>query len=347
MKYIIEKIRRCFHVIVCFVFVEGMGGSLIFASTCHNIFSTGRKGIDYSIYHPSVIRIEAEGQKKIPSEDIIRTLNYMLADDSLVDTVEPIIYQLRWVQKTKGTKYFEQLMNLFSMVSALYKTESKYVKDLIKYMYLSKTFEQNLIDILDIMNEYNQVNGWFLGDACSSVVVSHNVLLTAAHCIFNRVSIGARVDKDHFVDATAFFHELAVVGSSKKFLYDVGVLVFPEHTFDKFIPLRVRSPKDLDVDGIYGAIGIDIHGVKKWGDVIIEREEEGYLASQNSPFRSSHGESGGPLINSKGEIVGLISSVVQDESGRQYDMYVSILTESNYSFLQSLVRKGIKIEGIR
>ena len=345
MKSTIKRNIICFHALFSFVFIELSLTPLIYGSNCNNLFNNYEHGIDYALYHPSVVRIQSEGQKKVDPSDIIRALNYMLADDTLVDTVEPIMYQLRWVQKKKGNRYFEHLMNFFSMVPALYRDVPGYVEELIKYMYLSKTFEQNLRDVLEVINGYNRTDSWLYGGNCSAVVVSSNVLLTAAHCIFNRVAIGAFVD-GKIVDANLFYHELAVMGSKQKFLFDVGVLIFPEHTFDNYLPLRVKSPYDLREDKMYGAIGIDAAGVKNWGQVNVEKKGGIYLASQSSPFRPSQGESGGPLINSRGEIVGLISGEAEDDSGKLYDMYVDLLSEANYSFLQGLVRQGIKINGI-
>lgn len=141
------------------------------------------------------------------------------------------------------------------------------------------------------------------------------------------------------------------MASSKKFFFDVGVLIFPDHTFDNLIPLKVKDPS-LGDDKVYGAMGINTDGIgenKRWGDVVILNKDKVFLSSQErSSFLSAHGNSGGPLINNKGEVVGIISGAGINEFGDTFDMYSSLLLEENYSFLQNIVRQnGIKIKGIQ
>ena len=97
---------------------------------------------------------------------------------------------------------------------------------------------------------------------CSSSVISHNTLLTASHCLTSVVyrdngkrkkgEISVRLPSGKTLKAKEFyinetFFDLDESGKdedvSKANSYDVGIVVFEDHTFDGITPLKISNRK--------------------------------------------------------------------------------------------------------
>ena len=98
-------------------------------------------------------------------------------------------------------------------------------------------------------------------ESCSSSVISHNTLLTAAHCIKDAINtedgtsaikVRFTSPKDYFdydndvnyieqqLQAKAFYYNKKYTGTTDT-NYDIGIVVFEDHSFDGIKPLKISN----------------------------------------------------------------------------------------------------------
>lgn len=303
-----------------------------------------KKKIAYNLFSSSVVQLLGSTQIYFSEEDLFQLLKYMSEEDP--GRVEEIFQRVKDLSKN-SPKLYKAVMSYFSSLIPIAHRHPEGILKLGKRLGIG---EDKIGDLKEIVNflDTTKKGKYLLAAGCSGVVVSHNSVITAAHCLHNWQGIYYKRGDDEFISAKIFSYPISSLGSRQKHLYDVGAVVFPDYTFSHIVPLKIASSlKELDY-GRLGVIGIDTEGTKRWGDVdIVRRDDMIFVDQHKSEFVASSGTSGSPMINNRGEVFGLVEGAGSVDDKDTYDLYVNLLLEQNYSFLEDLVRnKGVLINGI-
>lgn len=155
---------------------------------------------------------------------------------------------------------------------------------------------------------YYYGNQNFTSAQCSGIIVSHNTLITAAHCLekFDYIeyqSESGKIRQSDFIIYNPKHNE-----TEHDNTYDIGVVLFPDKTFITR-PIRLsivhpQSKQPLIAVGTEGKAGF-----KKIGMLQTIIATPSLIKAIHVPLRfsSTSGDSGGALINNLDELVGIIS----------------------------------------
>ncbi len=82
--------------------------------------------------------------------------------------------------------------------------------------------------------------------SCTSSVISHNTLITAAHCLEDEntkaKAIKAKLPSKKVVEAKASYtNDKYDYNKDDTDDYDIGIVVFEDHTFDEIMPLKISN----------------------------------------------------------------------------------------------------------
>ncbi len=313
-----------------------------FALDCSGVFRGEQTNIDYDKYMPSVVRITSWLPASISENTVISALNLMSQDKLFGEVVSPIIDRLVKI-KQKYPSVYKTTISLFASTITLYKRHPEYLDDLREQLELPEEYQINLKQVIEKITE---TMGYNMG-SCPGVVVSHNAILIAAHCIVGRAST-FYYDGEKFIDAKEYFYITDVLASSNGMSSDVGVVVFPDHTFDKIDPLKVgESSASYDKAGVIGVRAEGKDKIKK--DVRLVKQRDLFLFQGGIEEFLKEGEFGmfGPLINQEGQLIGLAVGHTNDNKGQIWSLCVDFTTKKIQDFFSQLVReKNVIISGI-
>ena len=142
---------------------------------------------------------------------------------------------------------------------------------------------------------------------CSAVAVSHNAILTAAHCVIHMNSV-------KFTDEQGLEHESIFMKYNNNYTgetstrYDMAVVQFPDNTFTSYLEVDFTVSKFLDQIAI---IAFEDYGKYKRVAVLsMPQQTPNQLKTYTTKggFCSVHGNSGGPMINASSRVTALISA---------------------------------------
>ena len=182
---------------------------------------------------------------------------------------------------------------------------------------------------------------------CSGVAVSHNALLTAAHCVLHMKSIS-------FQDETGTEHESILIQYNDSYVdsssvnSDLAVVKFPDNTFKDYLAVDLTVPRYLEKVTV---IAFEDYGQTKRVGVLSMPFNNPNHMSTNACFKTIHGNSGAPLINSSGKVAALVSTKVTTK----VPAYNTQIVETRYAslqynkqFLRDTVKRnpGLVIEGL-
>ena len=96
-------------------------------------------------------------------------------------------------------------------------------------------------------SDYRRVVFMFLADktACTATIISHNTILTAAHCLVglkesNDRSIYVQLGPERFAITEKYMYSSKYEPNNRSTnMHDVGVVVFDDNTFEGFSPLKI------------------------------------------------------------------------------------------------------------
>ena len=235
----------------------------------------------------------------------------------------------------------------------------KELKSIKKLLGLDKKLEKLLEKTIKWLF-YSYYRG-FLFNSCTGVIVSHNTLITAGHCIVGKNYISFHRGNKHIKTLAQYLSETV----------DLGVLRFPDGTFSG---MRVAKFPDGGSLGSWGyssqltredklivVSSKDESEHKRIGFINIKDISKGIIQSKNTHgyFAMKNGDSGSPLFNDKEELIGIsvgtkVSKVTSGDKylgvkSTKYELTDCFIDLSYYrDFFLDIIKKDpkVKIAGI-
>lgn len=208
---------------------------------------------------------------------------------------------------------------------------------------------------------------------CTATWVSHNTIITAAHCIFERGSkltdVRVRVGEGKDAKAVQILAHPKYVDAQSVPIdnYDVAVLIFPDQSSKHFIPVAPAQPKAGDEITIIGygkydhldgkSSGKKRIGTNKLTDIDRQgrlnfegklRPTTGTEDGTGSESVNSQGDSGGPMLIAS-RIIGVSSTVDArpTAAGKLRGHYENLRHPPIEQFLHEATTKGAVIRGLK
>ena len=180
---------------------------------------------------------------------------------------------------------------------------------------------------------------------CAGIVVSHNTLITTAHCIMGKAFTYYQAGGKTFYSPIKYY---STASGEDKLRYDVGVLIFPDHTFDNIRPLQIAT-KDTDYRSL-GFIGIKAMGEDRiQKEVTVTRQQDLFIFSEKEVSHLDEGSTWlyGPLVNPKGQLLGMSVGRAKDDKGENWLVCTDFTSEPIQALFKKLVEeKRAIISGI-
>lgn len=180
---------------------------------------------------------------------------------------------------------------------------------------------------------------------CTATLIADDLVLTAAHCVCEPDRAGYCASRATFaftpphgiqIPGTVLAHP--EFGLQRWFNEDIAVikLDYPAYQKIAIAPITVAPPyqKPLPGDPLqivgFGRTGSDCRGPskKKWLPVTLTTSEAARLMIKEKGKRACPGDSGAPILDQSGQVVGVVSWIGEEINGRP--------TYSNYNFIFSL-----------
>ncbi len=321
----------------------GILGSVLFSinyieasENCSKIFSEDK--IDFGPYLPKVVRIVSYGIKRIDTYRIMDILNFMNQDIESKFEVSSIVNRLNELKYVKPMD-FQNSISLIQMLLLMDGRLSGGEVILAKYLGVSESQIPNIRYMLDVIG----VDLRTTMTICSATVISHNVLLTAAHCVQQKNIVKVELDDGRELSSSSIFTSVASIGSRYKFNYDIALVVFPNHSFSRISPLNLAGSSFSQIKG--GVIGIDEEKQKKYLNIQANRQGLMFCSYCDDEEQLRFGYSGGPLIDQKGQVLGVTSSSVKYQGKNSVDVFSSVVDGYNRAFLEEVAKEqGVLID---
>ncbi len=199
------------------------------------------------------------------------------------------------------------LIPYFKLLLSKRKHELEVVRQMIyNFPHIQPTYS---IDIHQIKDLFTAIYTQFLTPAskyCSAVAVSHNAVLTAAHCVIHMKSVSFQDRSGKKYESTFVLYNNNYVDSTSV-NYDIAVVRFPDNTFKDYLSVDLELPKYLEKVAI---LAYEDHGQIKRIAVISMPYNKPNKLSTNAIFNTIHGNSGAPLVNSSDKVTALVSAKV-------------------------------------
>ncbi len=307
---------------------------------CSKVFT--ESDVDYSQYLPSVVRIQSYGYKILTEDRIMEVLNFMNQDIESSYLVSSIVDRLIEL-KNSSSRDYKKAIAAFQFLLMFYNVGDIEAELFAQELNIDKTNILNIRQMFEIINND-------LGSAsktCSAAIISHNMLLTAAHCVQQKKIVKLRLEDGRTLSSFNIFTSVASIASARKFNYDVAIVIFDDHSFDGFTPLKLASSSPSTIEG--AVIGIDQEGKKDY--LNIKADHQGLMFCSycdDSEEQLSFGYSGGPLIDQTGQILGVTSSSVRYKGQNSIDVFSDVSRGYNRDYLEEVVKEqGFSIDGTR
>lgn len=179
--------------------------------------------------------------------------------------------------------------------------------------------------------------------ACTGTFIRKNVILTAAHC--NHMGYNGRAPSKDIVHPRYSAEADSDLAGAQ---FDLRILIFNESLSESTVNISTNPPKAGEMTRAIGFGVSDFRpdegisegsGVKRAGNIKIDIVEDQYIAAINSDVNVCFGDSGGPLLNRRGEIVGVASRIGTENSAVQ-SFWTNIDFEENRQFISESLSQG-------
>ena len=207
---------------------------------------------------------------------------------------------------------------------------------------------------------YNYYADVYVSFECSGVVLSHNILLTAAKCLYNAAylqfvhngkeynSIKHEINPNYIYDSTRsnIRDTIRDIPSES----DMGIAIFPNYTFGDILPAVISFREINDGEELISSACRLTEGVAKISFLkkgTVNFNMLNIADPKPKQLRVGSGEIGGAVFDSNDKLVGSISSLIWSEDNQKpYNMYALTFSDSNKKFLRDMVARysQIKIE---
>ena len=180
--------------------------------------------------------------------------------------------------------------------------------------------------------------------ACTATLITHQLVLTAAHCVCEPERIGncaarATLEFPGFnIKIPGAVRAHPDFGTKRWYNEDMAVieLDFPSWQKVSIAPIPVAPPDWVPPPGAplqivgFGSTGADCLGPskKKWLPVTLTKSSAARLMIKEPGKRACPGDSGGPILNQAGHVVGVVSWIGEEINGRP--------TYANHNFIFGL-----------
>lgn len=180
---------------------------------------------------------------------------------------------------------------------------------------------------------------------CTATLITYDLVLTAAHCVCEPDQAGYCASRATFeftapynirITGTVLAHP--EFGVRRWFNEDIAVirLDYPSSQKVMIAPITVTPPYQKPAPGDrlqivgYGHTGDDCRGpaTKKLLPVVLTTSEAARLMIDEEGKRACPGDSGAPILNQSGQVVGVVSWIGEEINGRP--------TYPNYNFIFGL-----------
>ena len=185
-----------------------------------------------------------------------------------------------------------------------------------KQMSVNDIFKNNLKSIVEITSDFNDVS--LSGTA---ILLKNNYAITNSHVVFRNGKIANCIYGNFFGDTKTFSFELI----SNDDELDLALLSFKNVEYAALQLDNITSQTGERVFAIGNAIGQGLSVVDGIVSDSCRNVNGNNYIMHSAPV--NHGNSGGPLFNSKGQLIGIISSSRKDANNMSYAIPITTLID--------------------
>lgn len=183
-----------------------------------------------------------------------------------------------------------------------------------------------------------------LGDSmlCTGTFIASNAILTAGHCSWEEISY-ENTSPNQNIPHPNFSQKKPGRILSNEVSRDLRILIFDVAVSKNTLKVSATQPRAGDTATIVG-FGCDNfsarkgYGTKRVGTIEISEVTERALVLRRSATHGCPGDSGGPLLNTKGQIIGVTSIAATG-----YTEWVNLNTGVNRQFIATGLKKSASL----